>query len=117
MSKPLTSLAGALAIAGALFFLFGAGRGPTVSAERARALVNDGALLLDVRTPAEFAARHVEGAVNVPVEELEARLPAERDRAVVVYCHSGRRSAAAKELLLRAGFTKVFDLGAMSNWK
>jgi len=57
-------------------------------------LVADGALLLDVRTPGEFADGHVQGALNVPVQVLESRI-AELDpaRPVVVYCRSGNRSA------------------------
>lgn len=107
---------GALALAAAVFFLVGAG-GPTISSDEAKALVKQGALLLDVRTPAEFASGHVEGAANIPVDELAAKLPANKEQAVVVYCHSGRRSAAAKQVLEKAGFTKVSDLGAMTNWK
>ncbi|MCC6808557.1 MAG: rhodanese-like domain-containing protein [Deltaproteobacteria bacterium] len=50
--------------------------------------------------------------------KLEARLKElpEKNRATVVYCRSGGRSAAATAILLRAGFTQVYDLGAMSNW-
>lgn len=110
---------GALAVAGALFFLLGAG-GPTITSDEARALVKQGALLLDVRTPGEFASGHVEGAINIPVQELEEKLasvPAKKDQPIVVYCQSGRRSAAAKQVLDKAGFARVSDLGAMTNWK
>jgi rhodanese-related sulfurtransferase len=116
MNKKASGILGALALVGALFFLGGAG-GPTISSIEAKALVQQGALLLDVRTTGEFAGGHVAGALNIPVQELEAKLPAEKDRAVVIYCASGRRSAAAREILLKAGYAKVFDLGAMSNWK
>lgn len=118
MNKPQRIL-GAVAIAGALFFLMGAGS-PTISSDEAKALVKQGALLLDVRTNGEFAGGHVEGALNIPVQELDEKLstlPAKKDQPVVVYCHSGRRSAAAVKMLEKAGFTKVSDLGAMSNWK
>lgn len=79
-------------------------------------LVADGALLLDVRTPAEFSDGHVDGALNIAVQELESRL-AELDpaRPVVVYCRSGSRSAAAARLLRDRGFS-VTDVGAMSDW-
>lgn len=82
--------------------------------------VSRGALLLDVRTPAEFASGHVDGAVNVPVQELDekwASLGVPADREVVVYCQRGRRSAKAKALLAGKGVTKVIDVGAMSNWR
>jgi len=79
-------------------------------------LVADGALLLDVRTPGEFADGHVQGALNVPVQVLESRI-AELDpaRPVVVYCRSGNRSATAARMLRDRGFT-VTDVGAMSDW-
>lgn len=93
---------------------------PSVSGEQAQKLVSQhGALLLDVRTPDEFNAGHIEGAMNVPVQVLDAQLatlPAKKDQDIVVYCRSGMRSAKARSKLKAAGFTKVHDLGAMSNW-
>lgn len=86
----------------------------------ARALVQQGALLLDVRTPAEFASGHVPGAVNVPVQELEqkwASLKIPAERPVVVYCRSGARSARAKSMLEGWGMKKVVDIGPMPDWK
>jgi phage shock protein E len=70
-------------------------------------------LLLDVRTPEEFQDGHVAGAKNIPVGELEKRLAevGEKNRTVVVYCHSGRRSETAKKLLLKAGWKRVENLG------
>ena len=79
--------------------------------------VRDGALLLDVRTPAEFQAGHLDGAVNIPVQELTGRLrELDADRNIVVYCKSGGRSAGATQALKKAGFREVLDLGAMRNW-
>lgn len=89
-----------------------------VRPEEARALVESGALLLDVRTPSEFQAGHIAGAVNVPVDALReqtAKLGA-TDRPVVLYCRSGSRSATASRILRNAGFRSVHDLGAMSRW-
>jgi rhodanese-related sulfurtransferase len=80
------------------------------SAEVAVALAAGG-VIVDVRSPAEFAAGHVPGATNLPVDELGARLsevPA--DRMVVVYCASGMRSARAAGMLRAAGRT-VVDAG------
>lgn len=118
MSNLQKLLSGAVLVGAA--FLFLATGGPTVTSDEARALVKQGAVLLDVRTQGEFAAGHVEGAVNVPVGELKTNLgqvAAKKDQPIVVYCQSGRRSAAAKTILEEAGFLKVVDLGAMSNWK
>jgi phage shock protein E len=88
------------------------------SGRTARELVARGAVLLDVRTPEEFRDEHVPGAVNVPLQELAARLGevGPRDRTVVVYCRSGRRSAEATRLLEHAGFRHVHDMGAMLEW-
>lgn len=82
-----------------------------------RQLVAQGALLLDVRTPAEFREGHVPHALNVPVQELPMRLNeiGPTSRPVVVYCRSGGRSAQATQLLTRAGYT-VRDIGPMHAW-
>lgn len=92
--------------------------GSRVSGDEARALVADGAVLIDVRTPAEFESGHIEGALLVPVQQLGASgdaLPP-TDTPVVVYCRSGRRSASAANWLRQAGYESVHDLGPMSAW-
>ena len=76
----------------------------------ARFRPDQGAFLLDVRSPGEFAEGHVAGAVNVPINELEATissLPADRNRQIVVYCPDGTRRSRARNLLLNAGFANV----------
>lgn len=102
------------AAAGGWFWL----RAGTTPGPDARALVNDGALLVDVRTPEEYSAGHIEGAVNIPVGDLGARLGELGDKQgpIVLYCRSGARSAKAKALLESNGFTGVVNLGAMSSW-
>ena len=70
-------------------------------------------VVLDVRTAAEFAAGHVPGARNVSHDELPARLDeiaALRDKQVVLYCRSGRRTQIAEDTLRKAGFTKLLHL-------
>ena len=73
-------------------------------------------VIIDVRTPQEFATGSIEGAVNLPLKGLPDSLLNEGialDEEVVVYCRSGRRSAQAKTLLKAAGFELVFDGGPM----
>jgi rhodanese-related sulfurtransferase len=83
---------------------------------RHRELVREGALLLDVRTPEEFAGGHVPEAVNIPVDQLPARLAEVGARKkIVVYCRSGARSARAAAVLRAAGH-EVHDIGGMSSW-
>jgi rhodanese-related sulfurtransferase len=70
-------------------------------------------VVLDVRTPAEFAAGHVPGARNISHDQLEGRLAeldSLRDKEVVLYCRSGRRTALAEDVLRKAGFTKLLHL-------
>ncbi|MDB2557013.1 rhodanese-like domain-containing protein [Luminiphilus sp.] len=77
-------------------------------------------VIIDVRTPQEFATGSIEGAVNLPLKGLPDSLLNEGialDEEVVVYCRSGRRSAQAKTLLKAAGFELVFDGGPMSQLK
>jgi len=79
-----------------------------------------GTVLLDVRTPEEFAAGHLEGArnVNFQAADFDARL-GELDHATsyAVYCHSGNRSGQALEKMAAAGFTHVADLaGGITAW-
>lgn len=85
--------------------------------QAAHAAVAAGAKLLDVRTPQEFAAGHLPGAINIPVDQLAARVKelGGAKEPVVVYCRSGNRSARAKDLLERQGHS-VVDLGPMSAW-
>ncbi len=75
-----------------------------------------GALVLDVRSPAEFAGGHVSGATNVPLDQLGARLAElPTDRLLVVYCASGMRSARAATLLRAAG-RAVVDAGTAASF-
>jgi rhodanese-related sulfurtransferase len=82
---------------------------------------NGAPLLLDVRTPEEFASGHVPGAVNIPYDEVGQRsadLDAHRDQEVVVYCEKGGRAAKAAQALADAGFRSIRHLeGDMSGWR
>lgn len=84
----------------------------------AKALVEGGALLLDVRSPEEFRGGHIEGAVNIPVDELESRLGelTPPQEPIVLYCRSGARSSRAAGMLKQRGYARVHDLGPMSAW-
>lgn len=92
--------------------------GPFITGAEAKKMVDEGALLLDVRTVEEFNERHIEGAVNIPVQDLEQRLAevGDRKRPVVLYCRSGKRSEQAKGILADAGWQTVENLGSIDNW-
>lgn len=96
---------------------------PSISAdalEQRLAAAGQPPTLLDVRTPEEFAAGHVPGARNIPVQELDARLgelAAARGGDIVVYCRSGRRAASALQTLQAQGFERLLHLeGDMQGW-
>jgi rhodanese-related sulfurtransferase len=68
-------------------------------------------VLVDVRTPQEYAGGHISGAVNIPVDDLRSRLgELPHDREVAVYCQMGQRGYLAVRILAQAGF-KVVNLG------
>jgi rhodanese-related sulfurtransferase len=77
-------------------------------------------VVLDVRTPAEYAEGHVPGAINIPNGELAARVAELTDakgRDIVVYCRSGVRAAQALDVLDKAGFKRLFHLqGDYNRW-
>jgi phage shock protein E len=98
-----------------LYVRFSAAR---LSGGDARSLVAQGATLLDVRSPKEFGGGHINGAINIPVQELARRTDdlGDKNGQIVVYCQSGGRSAMAKRLLEGQGFSNVHDLGGMAQW-
>jgi rhodanese-related sulfurtransferase len=75
-------------------------------------------LLLDVRTPEEYAAGHIPGAVNIPYDQVGTRLSEiPKSDEVVLYCRSGRRAGLAAETLAAAGYTRLAHLtGDMQGW-
>ncbi|WP_082970293.1 molybdopterin-dependent oxidoreductase [Mycobacterium sp. E2989] len=90
---------------------------PQVGPRAAKALVDAGALLLDVREPEEWCTEHAPAAMLLPVARVRTRedeLP--RDRRIVVVCRSGGRSAAVTALLRRSGFDAVNLAGGMCAW-
>jgi rhodanese-related sulfurtransferase len=93
----------------------------SISPADAVRLVNDGALLIDVRAKDAFAAGHISGARNVPGELIaDGAKPLERykDKPVITYCDSGLTAGAATRHLGRLGFTKVFNLrGGLAAWQ
>ncbi len=75
-------------------------------------ILKEGAYLVDVRTPSEFAMGSVKGAVNIPLDKLPAQMAKLKNKKnIVVFCRSGGRSAQAKALLNQNGFTNVTNGG------
>jgi rhodanese-related sulfurtransferase len=79
-------------------------------------LRQNGAVFVDVRSPAEFASGNAPGSINIPLNELPSRLvELPKDRDVVVFCASGSRSSMAKMVLKTKGFQKVHNAGTWGN--
>ena len=79
-----------------------------------------GYIILDVRRPDEFAAGHIQNAINVPNETIGtaeiSELP-DKDQLIMVYCRSGRRSKEASEKLIKLGYTNIVEFGGILDWK
>lgn len=74
--------------------------------------IREGAFLVDVRTPGEFASGSVKGAVNIPLDRIESRLGEFKEKkTIIVFCRSGGRSSQAKSIFERNGFTNVLNGG------
>ena len=77
-------------------------------------------VLLDVRTQEEFDAGHIAGAILLPYDEINLKaatvLP-DKEKEIVLYCRSGRRSAIAKKALVELGYKDVEDFGGINRWE
>lgn len=90
----------------------------TISAEQALKEVKDGAVLVDVRGSKEYQAGHIQGAINLPLDDLEQGLPeiAAPEDTVVFYCQVGTRSQAAVQKALDLGYGQVYTAGGIEDW-
>lgn len=80
--------------------------------------LDPGTIIIDVRTPAEFAEGHLDGAVNIDVQsaDFDAQVSAlDPDGSYVVYCRSGNRSRQAIDRMTGLGFTNMIDGGSVAN--
>jgi len=88
---------------------------PTDNNELKNALKN-GAFLVDVRTPAEFSGGSINGAVNIPLDDVQKQLSKFKNKkSIVVFCRSGNRSSQAKSILEQNGFQNVINGGTWQN--
>ena len=99
-----------------------------IDVEDAKALIDDGdAVVIDVREPAELLATgKVPGSINIPLAEFLERAdpgspdhePAlQADKAIILYCASGKRSQFAGNKLVELGYREVFNLGGLKDWE
>lgn len=89
-----------------------------VDGATARKLAAAGVKVVDVRTPAEFAAGHVPGAINIPHDQMGARHAelGPPSTPVLLYCRTGRRTAIAGQALRERGFSGIYDMQSYDRW-
>lgn len=91
------------------------GLGPKVDF---RELVENGAQIIDVRTPGEFQSGHIKGSKNIPLQSFpQAIKKINREKPVITCCASGMRSGSAKNILKSNGFTEVYNGGGWISLK
>ena len=84
-------------------------------------IINEGAVVVDVRSEDEYNQNHIGGAIllsldNITEDSVSALIDS-KDTPIIVYCRSGNRSSQALVKLEALGYTKVYDLGSIDNWK
>lgn len=106
----------------AMLVLLAASLMPTWAAEQEPSVawekIDRGVTLIDVRTAEEFAAGHIDGAINIPFEIIVpelAKLNIDTDAEVVLYCRSGNRSGIAQESLVKQGYTNTYNAGGFDS--
>jgi len=83
-------------------------------------MINAGALVVDVRTAEEFEAGHLPNAINIPFERIGAAFKEKKiakDKSVVLYCRSGRRSGIAFDTLVSQGYSNSYNGGGFETLK
>ena len=77
-----------------------------------------GAVLVDVRTPEEYAQGHIPGSVNIPLQNIirVEQLVEQKDTPLFVYCHSGARSRRAAGFFRKIGYENVRDIGGIATY-
>ena len=92
-----------------------------ITAEDAKKIMDSGEedIILDVREQDEYDAGHIPGAMLIPYTEIEneaEKLLPDKDKLILVYCRSGRRSKIAAEALARLGYTNIKEFGGIIDW-
>jgi rhodanese-related sulfurtransferase len=102
-------------VAGVVVVFFLLRHSGKISVKDARGYLKKGALVIDVRSAAEFIDGHLPNALNLPLSEIEAILPrhvADKHRVLLLHCQSGARSAIARKMVKKMGYPQVFNLGS-----
>ncbi|MCL2689713.1 MAG: rhodanese-like domain-containing protein [Chitinispirillia bacterium] len=92
-----------------------------ISGKQAQKLLKkEGAIIVDVRSKAEYDERHVKGAFLIPHDIIQTAAPRmlpDKNSTVILYCRTGRRTKLAANALLNLGYKNVYDMGGIGKWK
>ena len=92
-----------------------------ISAEKAMEMMKteQNLLIVDVRSPEEYNKKHVKNAILVPIDDIKEgkldKLP-DKNQTLLLYCWTGRRAEKAADLLVKRGYTNVYEFGGLVDW-
>ncbi len=92
----------------------------TISATEAKSMMNKEAIILDVRTKAEYEIVHITNAINIPLDTIDenvSEILKDKNQTILVYCQSGNRSKQASQKLVDLGYTSVYNFGGINDWR
>ena len=92
-----------------------------ITAQQAKEIIDteEGYIILDVRTEEEYAEGHIPNAILIPDYEIETKaekILKDKNKLILVYCRSGRRSKLAAESLIKLGYTNIKEFGGIIDW-
>lgn len=92
-----------------------------ITAEQAKKMMEEESdyIILDVRTQEEYAQGHIPNAILIPDYEIEEKAETvlkDKNQLILVYCRSGRRSKLASEILVKLGYTNIYEFGGIIDW-
>lgn len=96
-----------------------------ISPQQAKFIMDNDAyncIIIDVRSLEEYTSGHIQNAVSLPNELIQAESPQinvilpDKEQAVLVYCRSGKRSKQASDKLVALGYTHIYDIGGIIDW-
>jgi rhodanese-related sulfurtransferase len=91
-----------------------------ISPKKAKKMMNEDVIVLDVRSPMEFSMGHVENAVLLPVGAIGNKVEniiEDKQQTILVYCASGSRSHMAAQILNAMGYENIYDFGGIMSWQ
>ena len=91
-----------------------------LDAAKTRVLLQEGAVVIDVRTELEYQKAHLSAAINIPLNEIKSRIGTtvpEKNRSILLHCRSGSRSMVVKRTLKQMGYANTYNLGSYSRAK